>query len=73
MQILIGSFFSAYAFQKTWANQNLHSLQSSKVVPSGKRQENFGRTLDPKTDDRSFFLLSRKSEFRERLQSDMEY
>jgi hypothetical protein len=51
----------------------LHSLQSSKVVPSGKSQENFGRTLDPRTDDRSFFLLSRKSEFRERLQSDMEY
>jgi hypothetical protein len=36
-QIPIGSYFSAYAFQKTWANQNLHSLQPSKVVPSGKK------------------------------------
>jgi len=51
MQILIGSSFSAYAFQKTWANQNLHRLQSSKVVPPGKSQEKFGQTLDPKTDE----------------------
>jgi len=59
MQILIGSYFSSYAFRKPRANQNLHSLQSSKVLPIwNKGQEIFGRTLDPKSNDEHIYLVS---------------